>query len=397
MQLCYNQPVKIKFLEKIPKNVKVLGVVSFFNDASTDMIYPLIPVFLTKYLGATLPMVGLIEGLAESTASLMKVFAGFISDKLHKRKPLTVLGYSMSMIAKPFLAFATAPWHVLFVRFADRVGKGIRQAPRDALIAESTDPAHLGLAYGFHKMMDTLGAFAGPLLAVLLLPILNENLRSLFLLSFVASALAVTTLVLFVKEKPDGEKRTPLPKLSIKSLPAKYRWFLLALAVFTIGNSSDAFLFLRAQNLGIAVYLIPVLYALSNLFFASLASYFGKLADKIGPYKIITAGYLIFAITYFCFGSAQSSIIVWLLFPLYGVFSAMTDGVQKVVAIQIGDPQLKGTMIGLMHTTLGIFQLPASIIAGFLWAKIGVGVPFYFGSVTALIAAVMLGLTFLKK
>lgn len=388
--------MSIKFLDKIPKNVKTLGIVSFFNDASTDMIYPLIPVFLTKYLGASLPMVGLIEGLAESTSSLMKVFAGFISDKLHRRKPLTVLGYSMSMIAKPFLAFATAPWHVLVVRFLDRFGKGVRQAPRDALIAESTAPEHLGLAYGFHKMMDTLGAFAGPLLAVLLLPILNENLRSLFLLSFVASAFAVTTLVLFVKEKPDVKLHSPLPKLSIKLLPRKYRWFLLALAVFTIGNSSDAFLFLRAQNLGIAIYLIPVLYALANAVFAGLASYFGKLADKIGPHKIITVGYLVFAVTYFCFGSAQSSMIVWLLFPLYGVFSAMTDGVQKVVAAQIGDPRLKGTMIGLMHTTLGVFQLPASVIAGLLWAKIGVGVPFYFGSATALVSAIMLFVVFRK-
>jgi MFS family permease len=389
--------VKIKFLEKIPKNVKTLGIVSFFNDASTDMIYPLIPLFLTKYLGATLPMVGLIEGLAESTASLMKVFSGFISDKLRRRKPLTVIGYSMSMVAKPFLAFATAPWHVLIVRFLDRIGKGVRQAPRDALIAESTAPAHLGLAYGFHKMMDTLGAFAGPLLAVVLLPILNENLRSLFLLSFVASALAVTTLVIFVKEKPAEKQHSALPKLSIKLLPTKYRWFLLSLSIFTIGNSSDAFLFLRAQNLATAVYLIPVLYALSNAVFAGLASYFGKLADKIGPYKIITMGYLVFAFTYFCFGAAQSAIIVWLLFPLYGVFSAMTDGVQKVVAAQIGDPRLKGTMIGLMHTTLGVFQLPASVIAGLLWAKIGVGMPFYFGGITALISAVMLLTVFRKN
>lgn len=388
--------MKSEFLGKIPKNVKILGVVSLLNDASTDMVYPLIPVFLTKVLGASLPMVGLIEGIAESTASLMKVFAGFISDKLHRRKPLTVFGYGLSMIAKPLLAFATAPWHVLLVRFTDRIGKGIRQAPRDALIAESTAPEHLGLAYGFHKMMDTCGAFLGPILAVLLLPILNENLRSLFLLSFVASALAVTTLVIFVKEKPDSRYHPPLPKLSIKLLPKKYRWFLLALAIFTLGNSSDAFLFLRAQNLGVAVYLVPVLYALGNIVFASLASYFGKLADKIGPYKIIISGYLVFAVAYFSFGAAQTAWLVWLLFPLYGVFSAMTDGVQKVVAVQMGDPELKGTMIGLMHTTLGIFQLPASVIAGFLWAKIGVGVPFYFGGIMALIAALMLVAVFRK-
>ncbi|MEK9132143.1 MAG: MFS transporter [Patescibacteria group bacterium] len=382
---------------KIPKNVKALGIVSFLNDASTDMMYPLIPIFLTKYLGASLPMVGLIEGVAESTASLMKVFSGWISDKLKKRKGLTVLGYALSMLAKPMLALAQAPWHVLLVRFSDRFGKGIRQAPRDALIAESTSPEHLGHAYGFHKMMDTLGATVGPLLAIVLLPIFNDNLRTLFLCSFVASFFALLTLIFFVKEKPAEHVHKSFPKLSLKLLPRHYRFFLLALAIFTIGNSSDSFLFLRAQDVGVSVMLIPLLYALSNIVFAIFATPFGKLADRVGPQKIMMWGFVVFSVTYAGFGLISSPIAMWILFPLYGIFSAMTDSIQKTITVRISDPQLKGTMLGLTHMTIGLFQLPASVIAGLLWAKLGVGVPFLFGSATSIIAALILLFTFFPK
>lgn len=370
--------------------MKALGVVSFLNDASSDMVYPLIPIFLTKTLGASLPMVGLIEGIAESTASLLKVFSGWLSDKLRRRKPLTVLGYGLSMIAKPMLAFAQAPWHVLFVRFSDRFGKGLRQAPRDALIAESTQRTHLGFAYGFHKMMDTLGATAGPLLAMILLPLLNQNIRSLFLLSFVASALALVTLVLFVKEKSASQHSAAFPKLSLKNLPRSYKIFLLAIAVFALGNFSDSFLFLRAQDVGISAVLIPLLYALSNMFFAAFATPMGKLADRIGAPRVIMAGYLIFALTHVGFALFASQNTMWILFPLFGIFSAMTESVQKIIAVQTSDPDLKGTMLGLMHTTVGICQLPASLIAGILWARFGVHMPFFFGSAMAVIAIFLL-------
>lgn len=382
--------------KKLSKNVKALGVVSLLNDASTDMIYPLIPIFLTKVLGASFVSVGIIEGIAESTASLLKVFSGWLSDKLKKRKIITVLGYSLSMFSKPMLAFAQSSWHVLLVRFFDRFGKGIRQAPRDALIAESTDSHMLGYSYGFHKMMDTIGATLGPLLAFLLLPVFNNNLRSLFLFSFVASMLAVLTLITFVKEKKEPAYAPPIHKLSLKSLRPTYKLFLLAIAIFTIGNSSDAFLFLRAQNLGIAAFLIPILYALGNIFFAAFATPFGKLADRIGAGKIFIAGYFVFALTYFGFGFAQSGFWVWVLFPLYGLFSAMTDSIQKTITVKITDPEHKGTMLGLTATTIGIFQLPASVIAGLLWEKIGVSFPFYFGSITAIISALLLSAVFLK-
>ncbi|MBI2638993.1 MFS transporter [Candidatus Peregrinibacteria bacterium] len=375
---------------KLSKNVKALGVVSFLNDASSDMVYPLIPIFLTKTLGASLPMVGLIEGIAESTASLLKVFSGWLSDKLRRRKPLTVLGYGLSMIAKPMLAFAQAPWHVLFVRFSDRFGKGLRQAPRDALIAESTQSANLGFAYGFHKMMDTLGATIGPLIAMILLPVLNQNIRSLFLLSFVASALALSTLVIFVKEKSVSQHSATLPKLSLKILPRSYKIFLLAIAVFALGNFSDSFLFLRSQDVGISAVLIPLLYALSNMFFAAFATPMGKLADRIGPQKIIIAGYGVFALTHAGFALFASQNTVWILFPLFGIFSAMTESVQKIIAVQTSDPDLKGTMLGLMHTVTGICQLPASLAAGILWSQFGAQAPFFFGSSMAVIAALLL-------
>lgn len=375
---------------KLPKNVKFLGIVSLLNDASSDMVYPLIPIFLTKTLGASYAMVGLIEGIAETTASLLKVFSGWLSDKLRERKPLTVLGYGLSMLAKPMLALAQAPWHVLFVRFSDRVGKGLRQAPRDALIAESTNPDILGLAYGFHKTMDTIGAVIGPVLAMILLPILNENLRSLFLFSFVASFLALSTLVLFVKEKKEYETKHSLPKLSLKILPLPYKVFLVGIAVFALANFSDAFLFLRAQDTGLSTYYIPILYALANIFFAVFATVFGKLSDKIGPYKIMVGGYIVFALTQIGFALTASAWTVWLLFPMYGIFSAMTEGIQKTITVRIANPELKGSMLGLMHTTIGIFQLPASVIAGFLWERIGVKTPFLLSSSLAVIAAIIL-------
>lgn len=382
-------------MPKLSKNVKALGLVSFLNDASSDMVYPLIPIFLTKTLGASFIMVGVIEGIAESTASLLKVFSGWLSDKWKKRKNLTVLGYTLSMIAKPLLALAQLPWHVLFVRFSDRFGKGLRQAPRDALIAESTQEAHLGYAYGFHKAMDTLGATVGPIIAILLLPILNNNLRSLFLFSFVASFLAVLTLMAFVREPHHTHSEKRFPKLSFKILPRSYKFFLAALAVFALGNFSDAFLFLRAQNVGIAAVFIPVLYALSNIFFAGFATPFGKLADRIGPHKIMIAGYGVFALTHLGFALVASPLTVWFLFPLFGIFSAMTESIQKTITVKISDNELKGTMLGLMHTTIGIFQLPASIIAGLLWDKINPRAPFFFGSSLTILALALLSFSFL--
>ena len=382
---------------KIPKNIKALGIVSLLNDASSDMIYPLIPLFLTKTLGASYLTVGIIEGIAESTASLTKVFSGWLSDKLKQRKSITVAGYGLSMFSKPLLALATAPWHVLIVRFSDRFGKGIRQAPRDALIAESAKEGNLGYAFGFHKMMDTIGSALGPLLAMVFLPLFDGNYRSIFLLSFFASLLAITTLIIFVREKKPETSNIPFPKLSLKIIPTTYKLFLLAIAIFALGNCSDAFLFLRAQNVGVNPIYIPALYAIMNICFAALATLFGKLADKIGPGKIMIGGYLVFSLTHFGFANAATSYSIWFLFLMFGVFASMTESIQKTIAVNISNPQLKGTMLGLMHMTIGIFQLPASILAGFFWERFGPATPFLFGSTTSLIAAGVLFAAFLSS
>lgn len=382
---------------KIPKNIKALGIVSLLNDASSDMIYPLIPLFLTKTLGASYLTVGIIEGIAESTASLMKVFSGWLSDKLKQRKSITVAGYGLSMFSKPLLALATAPWHVLIVRFSDRLGKGIRQAPRDALIAESAKEVNLGYAFGFHKMMDMTGSALGPLLAMVFLPLFDGNYRSIFLLSFFASLLAITTLIIFVREKKPETSNIPFPKLSLKTIPTTYKLFLLAIAIFALGNCSDAFLFLRAQNVGVDPIYIPALYAIMNFCFAALATLFGKLSDKIGPGKIMIGGYLVFSLTHFGFANAATSYSIWGLFLMFGVFASMTESIQKTIAVKISDPQLKGTMLGLMHMTIGIFQLPASILAGFFWERFGPATPFLFGSTTSLIAAGVLFAAFLSS
>lgn len=381
---------------RLSKNVVFLGIVSLLNDMSSDMVYPLIPLFLTQELHASLAMVGLIEGIAESTASLLKVFSGWLSDRWRNRKKLTVAGYGLSMIAKPLLAFAQAPWHVLAVRFSDRFGKGIRQAPRDALIAESTPPGALGHAFGFHKAMDTLGATLGPLLALALLPALDGSFRKLFLLSFVASFFAVLTLAIFVREKPDGRGAGELPKLSLKRLPRPYRFLLLGLGLFSLANFSDAFLFLRAQNLGIAPMYIPLLYALSNFCFAALASPFGKLADRVGPMTVLIGGYGVFILSRLGFAAAHDAWTMLFLFPLFGLFSAMTESLSKTAAVQISDPAMKGTMLGLMHTVVGITQLPASLIAGAAWERSGPQTPFMISAVLALIAVLVLIFAFGK-
>lgn len=381
-------------MAKLSKNVKALGVVSLLNDASSDMVYPLIPIFLTKTLGASYATVGLIEGIAESTASLLKVFSGWLSDRLRKRKLLIVFGYTLSAVSKPLLAFAQIPLHVLFVRFSDRIGKGLRTAPRDALIAESTDARSLGFAYGFHKAMDTLGATLGPVLAVIILPVLNNNLRTLFLLSFVASALAVLTLIFGVKETTDGAHRPVLPQLSLKLVPGPYRLFLFGIAVFAIANFSDAFLFLRAQEVGVATVLVPVLYALSNIFFAAFAAPIGKIADAIPPHKIMIAGYLVFALTHLGFAYAASPLTMWVLFPMFGLFSAMTDSIQKTITVHSAEPGVRGTLLGLMHTIIGICTFPASVIAGIVSEKFGAGAPFILSSMLAVVAAVILAYAF---
>src|SRR3989338_2991129 len=285
----------------LSKNVIVMGVVSFLNDLSSDMIFPFIPIFLTSVLGATATFVGLVEGVADSTASILKLFSGRLSDYMRRRKPFVVFGYALSAIAKPILAAASAPWHVLVVRFIDRVGKGTRDAPRDALLSLSTEKKNIGRAFGFHRGMDTLGAAFGPILAFFLLPVLHNDLRTLFLFSFVASFIAVVILKIFVREVRNHADETLRPKIEFKYFGVPFIIFLIAATIFALGRSSDAFLLLRAQGVGFSLMLLPILYFVFNITLALVSTPVGILSDRFGHRNTFMIGMLLFSLTYFLF------------------------------------------------------------------------------------------------
>ncbi|OGY22486.1 MAG: MFS transporter [Candidatus Woykebacteria bacterium GWB1_45_5] len=374
----------------ISKNVFFLGLVSLLNDASSEMIYPLVPLFLTQVLGASLATVGIIEGIAESTAAILKTFSGWLSDKIGRRKGLTVVGYSLSAVSKPILSVATSPLHVLLVRFSDRVGKGIRTAPRDALVSFSSSSKELGKSFGFHRALDNLGATIGPLLAFGLLFLLNNNFRLIFLLSFVASALAIAVLIIFVKEVELKKEKAKAPKISWQLFPARFYIFLVAIAIFSLGNSSDAFLILRARDLGMALFLIPVVYAFFNLVYSIFSTPFGVLSDKIGRRKTLGFGLLIFSLVYLGFGAANKAILIWPLFALYGVYAAATEGVLRAFTADLVGEKIRGTAYGLLNGTIGTALLPASAVAGFLWDRVNPSAPFYYGAALALAALLVL-------
>ncbi|HYA31743.1 MAG TPA: MFS transporter, partial [Thermodesulfovibrionales bacterium] len=269
-----------------PRNVFVLGLVSLFMDVSSEMIYPLVPLYLSNVLHASKTSIGLIEGIAESTASVLKVFSGWLSDKLGKRKALIFWGYGISVFSRPVLATATSWVHVLVYRFTDRTGKGVRTAPRDAIIADSTSKEIMGKAFGFHRAMDTVGAIIGPGIAFLLMGIFHDRLQTVFWISMVPGIFAVLTIALFVKDVKGG-RGTERPRIRLKGFDRKFRMFLLVVAFFTLGKTSDAFLILRAQDLGVKAGLIPVLYLVFNIVAASLSTHAGIVADKVGKRRVI--------------------------------------------------------------------------------------------------------------
>jgi len=370
------------------RNVFFVGLTSFFTDISTEMVYPLIPIFLTTVLGAPVAIVGLVEGIAESTASLLKVISGWLSDRTQRRKRLTVLGYGLAAIAKPLLALSFVWWQVLIARFVDRFGKGVRTSPRDALIADSTSSEDYGKAFGFHRGMDTLGAAFGPLIAFAALPLLHNNFRLYFSFAIIPAVIGVAVLALFVKEKVRAAKVENL-RLSLKPFNRQFKLFLLIVLIFTVGNSSDAFLILRANNVGVAVGLIPLVYFVFNTVYALASTPIGALSDRIGRKVVIIAGYLIFAIVYLGFALVKSPFTIWLLFAAYGLYYAFTEGIFKAFTADLVPENLRGTAYGFLSLVLGIALLPASLIAGFLWDKISPSAPFFFGSAVSLIALVL--------
>ncbi len=389
-----NKEVKSKnenFFFGIKKNIFFLGLVSFLTDVSSDMVYPLIPVFLTEVLHSSKVFVGLIEGVAESTASLFKIFSGWFSDKIGKRKPIVILGYSLSSISKPLLALVTSGWQVLFIRFGDRVGKGVRTSPRDALIAESSAENRRGASFGLHRAMDSAGAIIGPLLAFLLLPLLNKNYRHLFLLASIPAFFSVLVLFLWVKEIKIRKKESVISerKKGI-SFDSKFKIFILVVAIFTLGNSSDAFLFLRAKSLGVNLIFIPLLWGFFNLVYTLYSIPAGILSDRIGRRKIILIGFSVYGLSYLGFAFAKNSLHIWALFALYGIYYGVSDGALRAfVADLVKEEDKRGTAYGFYHGAVGLCALPASLIMGFLWQGFGAAVAFSFGSILAIIAGIV--------
>lgn len=373
----------------IPRNVVILGLVSFFNDVASEMIYPLVPIFLTSVLGAPVSIVGLIEGIAESIASILKVVFGWLSDKLRKRKPFIVAGYSLSTVSKIIFGLAYSWPFVLLARFIDRFGKGTRTSARDALIAESSEASVRGKTFGFHRALDTLGAVVGPLLALVAIKALDNNIRLIFFLSFIPAFIGVLLLFFFVKEKGRKQKNSSDFQFHWRDIDPSFKIFLLISFIFALGNSSNAFLILRAQNLGLSVTMVILVYVHYNFVYAIFSIPAGIISDKIGPKKLLLAGFLLFALIYLFFGLITKSLFLWLLFPFYGIYMAFTEGVSKAYISNLVPQEKIGTAFGIYQTTIGLCAFFASWIAGMLWSYVGISSPFIFGSMMAILAALL--------
>lgn len=374
----------------ITGNVLVLGLVSLLTDVSSEMIYPLLPLFLTGVLGAGPAFLGAIEGVAESTAALLKLVSGQISDRVPRRKPLVVAGYGLSALARPLIALATSPVFVLGVRFCDRIGKGIRTSPRDALIADSVEPELRGRAYGFHRSMDHAGALVGPLLAAGLLGWFSLDLRTVFWWAAVPGVIAVVLLAVGIREQPRTAP-TPAHSASKAILPhGRLRAYLLILLLFTLGNSSDAFLLLRAGELGVAPAMLPLLWAFFHLVKMLSVFPFGALSDRIGRRGVIVAGWAVYAAAYLGFAVATSAWQIWALFAVYGLFYGLTEGAEKALVADLAPAAERGGAFGWFNAAIGLGALPASLLFGLLWQGFGPLAAFGCGAALAGVAAVLL-------
>ncbi len=390
---------------RLSRNVVVLGLVSFLNDISSEMTLSILPLFLANVLGVRTPVIGLIEGVAESTASLMKIYAGWLSDRVRRRKALALAGYGVSALSKPLLYFATSWLYVGVIRFVDRLGKGIRTAPRDALIADSAAAEHRGLSFGFHRAMDTGGAVLGLGLAAAIVYISQRGgmalerstFQRLVLAAAVPGFLAVLLLALGVREvvapTPDGAAR---PVLTLRGWDRRFYGFLAAVVLFTLGNSSDAFLLLRAQTLGIAAALLVLLLLVQNATYTLVATPAGALSDRWPRHRLILFAWGLYALVYLGFALAGEPWHAWVLFAVYGVYYGIAEGVGKALVADVVAAERRGTAYGLYHAAVGIAALPASLIAGVLWQGVGAwtgfgpAAPFLFGAGMAMLAGVVL-------
>jgi MFS family permease len=387
----------------LPRNVWVVTATSFLTDISSNMLWDLIPLFLANVLGVKPGVIGLIEGIAETTASLLKIFSGWLSDRLRARKWLTVAGYSLSTIAKPFLYGVTSWAGVLLVRFADRFGKGVRTAPRDALVADSVDENHRGLAFGLHRMGDTAGAALGILIALLIvlstqsgtMELTRHTFQIIVLVSILPAVLAVIVLAIGARDIPVTTQR-PAPRLTLRGFDRRFYWFLLAVVVFTLGNSADAFLILRAQERGLSAAGVMGMVLTFNLIYMSVSGPAGALSDRVGRRRLIVGGWLIYGLLYLGFAAVDAAWQMWVLFGLYGIYYGAVEGNARALVADLVGVDTRGTAFGVYNAAVGIMALPASVIAGVLWSGIGgwsgfgPRAPFLFGAALALVATAIL-------
>lgn len=390
-------------IARLPRNVWAVSLTSFFMDISSEMMMTLLPLFLANVLGVQTAVIGLIEGMAETTSSLLKLFSGWLSDRLDERKWLAVAGYGLSTLAKPFFYVAGSWEAVAGVRWADRVGKGIRTAPRDALVANSASVETRGLAFGFHRAMDTAGAMVGILIAALVVWLAQKNtlalsrstFQAIVLISMIPAVLSVLSLALIAVEVPaEGERQ--LPKISLRSMGRPFIIFLVIVSIFTLGNSSDAFLVLRAQTLGLTVVDILIMLAVFNLIYALIATPAGSLSDRIGRRRLIIGGWLVYTAIYLGFAFAGAAWQVWLLYAAYGMYYGLSYGTASAMVADLVPPRQRGTAYGTYNAIIGILAFPSSLIAGLLWQGagswkgLGPSAPFLFGGILALVAALLM-------
>ncbi len=399
-------PLRIKHYfrryKNLSGNVLALSIVSLLNDTSSEIIYPLLPAFLAVTLGATPLAIGIIEGFAESVASLLKLFSGYLSDKFDKRKLPVFAGYSLAAIVRPLLAFVSSWQQVLFVRLTDRVGKGIRVAPRDALLAASVSEEKRGLAFGFNRAFDHLGAVLGPVVAFVLLYFLADDsknptaddYRQVFLFASIPVVLGLFVIIFFVHEekiiRPKAKVEKAELKFSFKDFDSNFKRFLFIIALFTLSNSTDAFLLLRAEEAGIPLTLIPLLWMALHLskVFSSLV--FGDLSDKVGRRKLIFAGWILYALVYGGFAFVSDAWQALGLFLIYGLYFGLTEGVEKALVADLVPAEKRGTAYGLYNLAFGITVFPASLWFGFLWTNYNATTAFLISSGISVIAACLL-------
>ncbi len=384
---------------KLPRNVFAISLVSLLNDASSEIIYPLLPILLTSVLGATPRAIGIIEGAAESVSSLIKLLAGYLSDRFGKRKILVVSGYALAALARPFLAFATSWQQVLAIRLTDRVGKGVRSAPRDAMIADAVAIEQRGIAFGFHRAMDHGGAVIGPLLGFVLVLffVTNQNAPTrieftwVLMLAAVPAIAAVLVSIFFMRESTLlAPRETEVKKLSLRGFDSNFKRFLLILALFTLSNSTDSFLILRARNIGVSIKGSLLLWSAHHCMKVLSSLWGGDLSDRLGRKRLIVSGWILYAAVYAGFAFVSNQYSIWVLFLIYGIYFGLAEGAEKALVADLVKPEQRGTAYGLYNLAFGITVFPASLLMGIIWDWKGPTAAFLVSAILGATAALLL-------